>query len=127
MMGSMLAGTSDSPGEYIYQDGQRLKQYRGMGSVDAMNKFTQSRYLNDADSIKIAQGVSGTVKDKGTTGQYLMYLISGVKMGLQDMGIKSMDMLHSWASKGKIRFEQQTPSAQYEGGVHGLHSISGQK
>jgi len=127
MMGSMLAGTSDSPGEYIYQDGQRLKQYRGMGSIDAMNKFTQSRYLNDADSIKIAQGVSGTVKDKGTTGQYLMYLISGVKMGLQDMGVKSMDMLHSWATKGKIRFEQQTPSAQFEGGVHGLHSISGQK
>jgi IMP dehydrogenase len=125
MMGSMLAGTSDSPGEYIYQDGQRLKKYRGMGSLEAMkNRYTQSRYLNDGDTVKIAQGVSGTVKDKGTTSQFLMYLITGVKMGLQDVGAKTLEKLHAMAYRGKIRFEQQTPSAQHEGGVHGLFSYT---
>lgn len=125
MMGSMLAGTSESPGEYIYQDGQRLKKYRGMGSLEAMkNRYTQSRYLNDGDSIKIAQGVSGTVKDKGTTSQFLMYLITGVKMGLQDVGANTLEKLHIMTYRGKVRFEQQTPSAQHEGGVHGLFSYS---
>lgn len=128
MMGSMLAGTSDSPGEYIYQDGQRLKRYRGMGSVEAMKKkYTQSRYLNDGEStVKIAQGVTGTVKDKGTTSQFLLYLITGVKMGLQDVGAKSLEQLHTMAYRGKVRFEQQTPSAQHEGGVHGLYSFTNQ-
>jgi len=125
MMGSMLAGTSESPGEYIYQDGQRLKKYRGMGSLEAMKKkYTQSRYLNDGEGIKVAQGVSGTVKDKGATSQFLLYLITGVRLGLQDIGAKSLKSLHTMAYRGKVRFEQQTPSAQHEGGVHGLFSYS---
>lgn len=127
MMGSMLAGTSDSPGEYIYQDGIRLKRYRGMGSLEAMkNKFIQSRYLNDTDCIKVAQGVNGLVKDNGTTSQFVSYLITGVKLGLQDIGTKSIESLHTMAYKGKLRFEQQTHSAQLEGGVHSLYSFTNQ-
>lgn len=127
MMGSMLAGTTESPGEYIYQDGQRLKRYRGMGSLDVMkSKTTQSRYLNDTDTVKIAQGVSGTVKDKGMVSSFLMYLITGIKLGLQDVGVHTIDLLQSWVSKGRIRFEQRSPSAQYEGGVHGLYSYEKQ-
>merc|ERR1712003_212020 len=124
MMGSMLAGTDEAPGEYFYQDGVRLKRYRGMGSLEAMNKGGEKRYVWDtaATAVKVAQGVSGAVTDKGTLQRYVPYLMQGVRHGLQDAGVKSLKDAREKLYSHRLRFEIRSPAAQKEGGVHGLHS-----
>ncbi len=127
MMGSMLAGTDEAPGEYFYQDGVRLKRYRGMGSIEAMSKGSEKRYVwenssSAPHSIKVAQGVSGAVQDKGTLLRYIPYLVQGVRHGMQDAGVKSLDEMWDGLYNDKVRFEIRSPAAQKEGGVHGLHS-----
>jgi len=125
MMGSMLAGTDESPGEYFYQDGVRLKRYRGMGSLEAMTKGSEKRYVwdNTTTAVKVAQGVSGSVQDKGTLRRYIPYLMQGVRHGLQDAGLKSVEEAREQLYADKLRFEIRSPAAQSEGGVHGLHSF----
>lgn len=127
MCGSLLAGTEESPGSYFFQDGVRLKKYRGMGSIEAMSKGSAKRYFATEAAVKVAQGVSGNVVDKGSLKQYIPYLTTGVKHGFQDLGVKSMVEVHAMLRSGDLRFEIRSPAAQKEGGVHGLHSHSAQK
>ena len=56
----------DAAGEYFMVDGVRVKAYRGMGSLEAMAKGSEARYHSDTQNLKIAQGVAGTVRDKGS-------------------------------------------------------------
>merc|ERR1719388_22447 len=123
MCGSLLAGTKETPGEYFFADGVRLKRYRGMGSIDAMKKGSDDRYFGDKAQVKVAQGVVGTVQDKGPVEAYIPYLTQGMKHGLQDIGSDSVQKLHEELYSGGLRFEIRSPAAQREGGVHGLHSF----
>eukprot|EP00250_Pteridium_aquilinum_P008223 c17777_g1_i1 orf=138-1655(-) len=122
MMGSFLAGTAEAPGDYFYQDGRRLKKYRGMGSLEAMTKGSDARYLGDKSKLKIAQGVSGAVADKGSVLKLIPYTMHAVKQGFQDLGVKSIKEAQEALAKGNIKLEVRTGAAQAEGGVHHLVS-----
>ncbi|VDM57884.1 unnamed protein product [Angiostrongylus costaricensis] len=126
MMGGLLAGTTEAPGEYFWgPGGVRVKNYRGMGSLDAMEAHTSSQdryFTTDSDQIKVSQGVSATMKDRGSCHKFLPYLVRGVQHGFQDIGVRSLEELHEKVASGKVRFEKRSPNAQVEGGVHSLHS-----
>ncbi len=120
MMGSLLAGTQESPGEYTYSEGVRVKKYRGMASAEAMKEGGDKRYFAKKEEIKVAQGVSGVVIDRGSLIDFIPYLSQGLKHAFQDVGYKSLSELHSAIDEGKLRMQIRSISSIKEGGVHDL-------
>ena len=128
MMGGLLAGTTESPGEFfVSRKGELVKAYRGMGSIDAMESQTNActgRYFSEDDRLLVAQGVSGSVKSSGSLTKFIPYLQAGLQHSLQDIGVTTLTDLHEGVKAGKVRFQIRTVSAQAEGNVHGLHEFT---
>jgi IMP dehydrogenase len=98
MIGSMLAGTEESPGETIIYEGRRFKSYRGMGSLEAMQKGSKDRYFQDAeDDLKklVPEGISGRVPYKGSVQEVMHQIIGGLRAGMGYCGAADMADLRS--------------------------------
>ena len=97
MIGSLLAGTEEAPGEMIIFEGRKFKTYRGMGSVEAMEDGSKDRYFQDAeDDIKklVPEGIVGRVPYKGKVEEVLYQLIGGLKAGMGYCGTSTIEKLH---------------------------------
>ncbi|MFT6054328.1 MAG: IMP dehydrogenase [Roseivirga sp.] len=96
MIGSLLAGTEEAPGEVILYEGRKFKSYRGMGSIEAMEDGSKDRYFQDAeDDIKklVPEGIVGRVPYKGTVQEMLYQLTGGLKAGMGYCGAGSIEDL----------------------------------
>ncbi len=96
MIGSLLAGTEEAPGEVIIYEGRKFKTYRGMGSLEAMEVGSKDRYFQDIeDDIKklVPEGISGRVPFKGLVSEVLYQLVGGLKAGMGYCGAKNIAKL----------------------------------
>ncbi len=96
MMGSMFAGTEESPGDTIIFEGRKFKSYRGMGSLEAMQKGSKDRYFQDnEDDVKklVPEGISGRVPFKGKLKEVMHQLVGGLKAGMGYCGAKNIEDL----------------------------------
>ena len=115
MMGSMFAGTEESPGETIIYEGRKFKSYRGMGSLEAMQKGSKERYFQEnEDDIKklVPEGISARVPYKGTLKEVMHQLIGGLRAGMGYCGAENLESL-----KG-AKFVKITQSGMVESHPH---------
>ncbi len=118
MLGSMLAGTKESPGETIIFEGRKFKSYRGMGSVEAMKQGSKDRYFQDVeDDIKklVPEGIEGRVPYKGELAESMLQFIGGLRAGMGYCGAKDVKTLQETS-----RFVQLTASGIGESHPHNI-------
>ena len=97
MIGSMLAGTEEAPGEMIIYEGRKFKTYRGMGSVEAMEDGSKDRYFQDAeDDVQklVPEGIVGRVPYKGNVSEVLFQMVGGLRAGMGYCGAGDINELH---------------------------------
>ena len=105
MLGSLLAGTKESPGETIIYEGRKFKSYRGMGSVEAMKEGSKDRYFQDVeDDIKklVPEGIVGRVPYKGELFESLHQFVGGIRAGMSYCGAKDINTLKETGKFVKI-------------------------
>ena len=118
MLGSLLAGTKESPGETVIYEGRKFKTYRGMGSVEAMKKGSKDRYFQDVeDDIKklVPEGIVGRVPYKGELNESIHQFVGGLRAGMGYCGAKDIATL-----KETARFVQITASGIKESHPHNV-------
>jgi len=118
MIGSLLAGTEEAPGEMILFEGRKFKSYRGMGSIEAMNEGSKDRYFQDAeDDIKklVPEGITGRVPFKGLVSEVLHQMIGGLKAGMGYCGAANLGQLK------EAKFVKITAAGVAESHPHDVH------
>ena len=115
MAGSLFAGTEESPGETIIYQGRKFKSYRGMGSIEAMQKGSKDRYFQDVeDDIKklVPEGIASRVPYKGNLNEVIYQMIGGLRAGMGYCGTVNIKELQ------KARFVRITNSGMIESHPH---------
>ncbi len=98
MVGSLLAGVEESPGDTIIYNGRKFKSYRGMGSLEAMQKGSKDRYFQDAeDDVKklVPEGIAARVPYKGSLYEVVYQLLGGLRSGMGYCGARTIELLHN--------------------------------
>ena len=117
MLGSVLAGVEEAPGETIIYEGRKFKTYRGMGSIEAMQKGSKDRYFqsSETDSKKLVpEGIVGRVAYKGNLSEVSHQIIGGLKSGMGYCGADSIEKLLS------SKFVKITSSGMLESHPHNV-------
>jgi len=115
MIGSLLAGTDEAPGEMLIFEGRKFKTYRGMGSVEAMEDGSKDRYFQDAEAdVKklVPEGIVGRVAYKGKAGEVLYQMCGGLKAGMGYVGASDITALQ------EAKFVKITSSGMVESHPH---------
>ena len=121
MIGSLFAGSKESPGKLIKKNGKYFKSFRGMGSIGAMNKGSADRYFQKKQkdpSKYVPEGVEGLVKYKGPVEKIIYQLIGGLKSSMGYLGSKNINDL-----KNKPKFVKITKAGFYESMVHNIDQV----
>jgi len=116
MVGGLLAGTEESPGEVVFYQGRSYKMYRGMGSIEAMKKGSKDRYYQSEqteDDKLVPEGIVGRVPYRGTLSSNIYQLIGGLKSGMGYCGCRTLDELRE-----KARFMKISAAGMRESHVH---------
>ncbi len=116
MIGSLFAGTDESPGDLVLYQGRTYKSYRGMGSIAAMKKGSKDRYaqaeVDEADKL-VPEGIEGRVPYRGPLSNVVYQLVGGVRAGMGYTGCKTIEALRT-----RARFIRQSPQGLRESHVH---------
>ncbi|HPB59321.1 MAG TPA: IMP dehydrogenase [Candidatus Saccharicenans sp.] len=115
MLGNLLAGTDEAPGEVVIYQGRAYKIYRGMGSLEAMKEGSRDRYFQDtvSDSKLVPEGIEGRVPFKGSAVSIIQMLVGGLKSGMGYAGCRTIEELQA-----KAKFIKITQAALRESHVH---------
>ena len=119
MLGSLLAGTKESPGETIIYEGRKFKSYRGMGSLEAMKKGSGDRYFQEFEtevSKLVPEGIVGRVPYKGELTESIHQFIGGLRAGMGYCGAKNIKLLQE-----NSKFVKITSSGITESHPHGVN------
>lgn len=117
MLGSMFAGTDETPGEIVIEDGSKYKVYRGMGSVDAMKAGSGDRYFQSGAKKLVPEGIVARVPYKGSVGDIVFQILGGLRSGMGYCGAEDIAMLHT------ARFVQITSNGLVENHPHDVSMV----
>ncbi len=115
MIGSLFAGTEESPGEFEIYQGRSYKVYRGMGSLGAMKEGGRDRYFQEHEQKLVPEGIEGRVPFRGTVSDMVYQLIGGLRAGMGYCGVRTIEELQL-----KTRFIRITGAGLQESHPHGV-------